>query len=236
MTLKLNDPAFLASSSGAGPAGFSNLLAWWKSDSFSLSDGTAIGGVGNEWLDQSGNVNHLTQAVAGARPLFKTNIFGSMPSIRFDGTDDELSMTSTLVIPVFTIIGIAAVSADSGLLGKSDNTFQIRIFRSGANVISYYDGVGDLVSDTFAIVSTDARMMTWRREADNDVLFRENKTDQSAGATSTLTIGLNRVGRLSYGQFLTGDIGEIVIYGAERTNAELDALYEGYFKPRWGLP
>src|SRR5437867_11547265 len=77
----------LASSSGPS---LNNIVVWWKADSLSLSDGTAIGDTGTEWVDQSGNGFTASQSTANRRPLFKINIFGSMPAVEFDGVNDML--------------------------------------------------------------------------------------------------------------------------------------------------
>lgn len=53
--------------------------------------------VGNEaiktWFDQSGNTNDLTQATAASQPLLTRNIVNTLPVARFDGSDDEMSLS-----------------------------------------------------------------------------------------------------------------------------------------------
>src|SRR5206468_584290 len=53
------EPAAAAS----GPS-LPNMVVWWKADSFSLSDGTAVGNTGTEWVDSSGNGFTATQATS----------------------------------------------------------------------------------------------------------------------------------------------------------------------------
>lgn len=231
------------------PSSFGNMEAWWKADSFALADSTAIGGGGNEWQDQSANNRDGTQATAGARPLFRTNIFGSMPSVRFDGTDDFLQFTSDIVFAggspagEFTIIlvGKSLNGADSEILGHEVNNIQIRVNRAGADVASMFVQVGspELISTAFGSALTNTKMIVWRRSqiptADSGA-FRENKTARgdSPGMTSQYT--LQRIGKTSFGGFPNWDIGELVIYSQGLTDANLDALYDTYFQARWGLP
>jgi hypothetical protein len=53
------------------------------------ADGQTVGYV----ADKSGNARHATQATAGSRPLYKTNIQNGKSVARFDGTDDHLAFS-----------------------------------------------------------------------------------------------------------------------------------------------
>lgn len=231
------------------PASFGNMEAWWKADSFALADNTAIGGGGNEWQDQSVNNRDGTQATAGARPLFRTNIFGSMPSVRFDGSDDFLQFTSDIVFAggapagEFTIIlvGKSLNGADGEILGHETDNIQIRVNRAGASVVSMFNAAGspELISTAFSSALTNVKMIVWRRSqipgADSGA-FRENKTARGTSPGMTSQYTLQRIGKTSFGGFPNWDIGELVLYSQGLTDANLDSLYDGYFKPRWGLP
>jgi hypothetical protein len=46
----------------------------------------------NIWNDQSGNGNHATASSAAARPTYVTNSVNTIPSLDFDGTNDELQV------------------------------------------------------------------------------------------------------------------------------------------------
>lgn len=89
MKLTLRDVAFLAGVPAVtGPPG-SGLVARWEADGITgLNDGDPV----SSWPDQSGSGKTATGS-GSTRPLFKTNIFGSKPAVRFDGTDDELVFT-----------------------------------------------------------------------------------------------------------------------------------------------
>lgn len=51
-----------------------------------LSDGDAVG----SWPDDSADGNDASQSTVGRKPLYKTNIIGSNPVVRFQGGDDSL--------------------------------------------------------------------------------------------------------------------------------------------------
>jgi hypothetical protein len=63
--------------------------AFLRADTLSVADGTAVSSV----ADTSGGVA-WTQATGTRQPLFKTNIFGTKPALRFDGVDDFLNRTA----------------------------------------------------------------------------------------------------------------------------------------------
>jgi hypothetical protein len=70
-------------------------------DSTTLFDATsggslvaADGGVAR-WEDKSGNARHATQGTSANRPLRKTSVQGSKDVLRFDGSNDSLSIPSS---------------------------------------------------------------------------------------------------------------------------------------------
>jgi hypothetical protein len=87
---------------GFTPASISG-LQWWldASDAATLYDATsggslvaADGGVAR-WEDKSGNARHLTQSTSGSRPTRKTAIQNSRAVLRFDGSNDSMSVPSS---------------------------------------------------------------------------------------------------------------------------------------------
>jgi hypothetical protein len=85
------------------PGGVGSGLQLWldASDSATLFDATtggslvaADGGVAR-WEDKSGNSRHMTQGTAGSRPARKTAIQGGRDVLRFDGSNDFISVASS---------------------------------------------------------------------------------------------------------------------------------------------
>jgi hypothetical protein len=78
------------------------LQAWYDaSDASTLFDATtggslvaADGGVAR-WEDRSGNGRHFTQSTSGSRPLRKTAIQGGKAVLRFDGSNDFMSVANS---------------------------------------------------------------------------------------------------------------------------------------------
>ena len=73
------------------PTDIANCKFWVDASHITgLNDGDTV----TTWNDLSGQGNHITQATAGYKPIYKTNIINGKPAVRFDGTDDILSVTS----------------------------------------------------------------------------------------------------------------------------------------------
>ncbi len=106
--LTFGDQAFLARAAQdwnpAYPLGLSGLNGWWKADSFNGEvDGQLVGSVAKPWVNLGGGGN--AQRVSPACN-YKTNIIGSMPVVRFDGSNlgNPLAFTEVTYAGDFTIL------------------------------------------------------------------------------------------------------------------------------------
>src|SRR5690242_121198 len=74
------------------------LVGWYKADGTLWQDSARTTPVVansdpvGAWDDASGNNNHLLQATAGKRPLYKVNILGGKPAVLFDGLGTFVSI------------------------------------------------------------------------------------------------------------------------------------------------
>lgn len=224
------------------PSDFGGLAAWWKADSLSLSDGDPI----STWTDSSGNGKDAT-ATLTTRPLYKTNIFGSMPAVRFDGSNDffsfsDINLGNFLTNPVFTLIHVGTQTADSILIGFSATNMQLgRVNYTGNTLkVAVYFGTATDISDDFGSAFSNLKMTTIRQASANGTgKFRENKTARREGWSEDASIGTanaNLIGKASFGNNIAGDIGELCLWNVSLSDTDVDCMYDGYFKPRWGLP
>ncbi len=95
---------------GFAPSDLSNLSLWLKADSLGLTDGASV----SSWTDSSGNNHNATQVTTNAQPIFKTNILGGKPVIRFDGINDELSESLSVSNTNYTVFLVAKSTASAG--------------------------------------------------------------------------------------------------------------------------
>ena len=118
------------------PGGISSNLSLWLKDNVAVT----ISGVGapalvTDWFDQSGNSHNLT-SISGERPEFVNNEINFHNVLDFDGTDDQMTNTSTpLASGVSDELNIFAVSVEqvrqqSALFSLNDGVTTGRILAS----------------------------------------------------------------------------------------------------------
>jgi hypothetical protein len=145
------------------------------------ADGDPVGKV----LDKSGNGNHLVQATAGSRPLYKTS--GGLSWLLFDGVDDSLAASFTLAQPFDRISAIrqvtwatgvllAGTAFQAGYLYQTDFTPRLRLY-SGSNG-PFTDGVA-VGSD--AVITERHNGASSRLAANNDAYATGDAGSASAG-------------------------------------------------------
>lgn len=133
--------------SGFTPQDVSGLVAWYDpsdlssmfQDSAMTTPVTANNDPVGAIRDKSGNGNHLLQATAANRPLYKTS--GGLSWLEFDGTNDSLADTFTAVAQPFDRVSafrlITAAPTDY-IIGAADD-FCI-LGNDGTNLFMYANG------------------------------------------------------------------------------------------------
>ena len=137
--------------------------AWYDpsdlSTLFQLSNGTVPVTANNDPVgymgDRSGNVNHLIQATAGARPLYKTS--GGLSWLEFDGVDDFLKDLFTLNQPCDRVIAFQQISwAPADTLWDGGVLNSCRIYQDDAGLspeLTTYAGANVALADE--LIATD---------------------------------------------------------------------------------
>lgn len=232
MSHKLLNPGFLGALGSVSvlPSDFATLQTWWKADSLSLADGTAVGDTGTEWLDETANNKDLTQGTAADRPVFKTAIVGAKPVIRFADSSDFLSFTSTTLSSDWTVMCVVGgISAEADLLKNSGGTREVNIFTGGVNKTGFYNGSTTQSGNVLAVSAASFRHLSWRKNA-TAVNLNENKS-HGGTLTNEASLVMDRIGP---GAVM--DLAELCVWSTYISDNNLVSLYDNYFKPRWGLP
>ncbi|MBN1207271.1 MAG: right-handed parallel beta-helix repeat-containing protein [Myxococcaceae bacterium] len=101
-------PAVNITVASGGGVPTSGLQLWLKGDVGVNLNGSTV----SQWLDQSGNARHATQASASSQPTYLSADIHGMPALRFDGLNDFL----TFNLPVNNLTGMTLflVSAATG--------------------------------------------------------------------------------------------------------------------------
>lgn len=220
--------------SSATPDSVGTPFRWYDAGTYLLDDDDPIS-TSDPWVDQSSNLSNATPT-AGNEPVFKTNIFGSRPAVRLSGQKRLTLDSGVIILSDFTILAVAKVNGDSIWMSRNGINRQVRAFRSSVNNLSINTSGGtEVASGTLNVAATDGRMIGYRRASGTGVAdFFENSTN-FAGGDNIFTIDLDQIGIIDGGP-LNIDIGEMVIYDSVLSTANIQLLYNDYFKPRFVLP
>lgn len=260
--------AALATWTNFTPASLTGLQLWLDaSDASTLYDATSGGslvaadGAVARWEDKSGNARHATQGTSANRPARKTAIQGGKDVLRFDGSNDFLSLPSSTATFKFlhssdhTIFVVfentndsyaALVSTSTGsslsagaLLYAESNTVVNQVYRNvdGSFVITNASGQNFLPLG-FTVLSLVAKP-TDGTAANRSAIRKNggspvaNNSDTAAVNTGNATSDL-RIGAADGAGFVNGDIAEVIIYDTALSDADREAV-ENYLLAKWGI-
>jgi hypothetical protein len=203
------------------------------------ADTDPVGGI----TDKSGQANHAAQTTANARPLYKTNIQNSKSALRFDGTNDSLTVADAAGLEmdtdstVFLVVKNLTAEGNAGLVAK-DNTngvagpYGLLVDASGKPQLDR-PWIQAGVAATNAI-TTDAYVVM-AKVSGTTVTHRRNG---AANGTDTLAVGSTGNGSLfigvmdALGVFLAFDLCELLVYSAPVADADRD-LIESFLNTKW---
>lgn len=248
----------------------SGLQLWLDSaDATTLYDATSGGNLVSadgatvaRWQDKSGNGRHATQGTANARPLLKTSVFNSKNVIRFDGSNDFLSVPTssglnfgTSGFSVFISLRILRNSNNTtGILSKDDyagtNTYKGFLINRydtaggyGVETRNRVSGVGPSANARWnqTNILTNTSYM-FGAERDGRVcrffvngLQRSSATEASAvDLTNNVALTIAALNGFLPGQFANLDISEILIYNQVLTTSERTSV-QNYLNEKWAI-
>lgn len=226
------------------PKTLSGLTLWLAAHRLTgLNDGDAVG----TWPDLSGNGYDVTQATAGNKPLYKTNIFNGQPALLFDGTNSFMSNSAS---NPFTAGASRTVFVACKLLSSGVNTGSTFIcFRTTARSwvcqqyvdasnpgLFFTDGTGNNNS-----ISVNGLVFTFgiycmRGTAGAPGKFRLNGGNGVAASGNIIaeagTTGFFVGRRETTGGYMNGYIAEIIAYNSELSDANC-LLVERYLNAKY---
>ena len=202
------------------------------------------------WADKSGNGNNVIQSTATNQPTYQSSGINNKGSLYFDGNNflarnSALGLTGNPALTVFIVSNITSTSQSRVIhLGASTTPQQNIQFAADA---SYRFNNGSLIfaNDNFND-STDHIAMFRRATG---ATYGEGKfylDNIEATYTSVTNSGyilnmVNNVCRIGQGRdtgnnphFITGQLGEIIIYNKELTTVEANQIFT-YLKNKWGV-
>jgi hypothetical protein len=180
------------------------------------------------WEDQSGNGNDAVQATEGYRPLWKTNIVGSLPAIRFDGSNDYMDTALSGTQPI-TFFVVRSVST-SGSTFDSTNANRITLFNSGDSSQMYAGSTARI--DTTAGIKLFT--LTYNGASSEAYVFGRKKIGINPSTNSLGALRLGADNALNAASFITGDIYELLVYTGIPNDVTRTQI-ERYLAGKWGI-
>lgn len=225
------------------PNDLSGLKLWFRANTIvGLGDGEAV----QTWRDESGQGNDITQGTGAARPIYKTDILNGRPVVRFDGVDDYLEATSLgdmgSSVTIFVVVKLSSAGDTSqGLIeitnGSVNTGYSMPVLGSGLLIFRARDSAdrdtagGPARDDVFRIFTGIA--------VENDKVYHiVNNGPLVSGdnyTTNPNTLTTVGIGRLNVGGlWLNGDLGEIIVYDANKTVTERRSVIR-YLSDEWSM-
>lgn len=234
--LTLRDSAFIGGLSVEPPdIDTTNLGLWLKADvgckktgGSNCSDGDGV----ETWENQGGVVDAI-QTTGGFQPIFKTGILNGLPIVRFDGSDDTLSIVSsaetslTDTLTFFAVVKFNSIAVNNYLITKGVSIFNREYTMWVPNSPGLerwrYDGNFADFIETPVTVSAGV----WYRlyavsdatRNDRDLYINTTQYHSAPKMTASATAANAEFGYLS-----STDIAEAGLYSRGLTTAEISAL------------
>ncbi len=217
---------------GSSPIVDSSLKVWVKSN----AGITLNGGNVSAWADQSGLGNNASQGTAASQPLYVANAINGYPVLRFDGTDDYLSLPDMTMtdITVF-IVGKGTNGTFYGDLGGCGGGYPLRYFQTSGSqlrgysrdctnrVDKFYGNLGDTSNYFQGVYQTNGSTLNVKYNGTtNTTTYADFTADDLTGYAPTIGTG----GGYIAGYYLTGDIAEVIVYNRTLSASEISIVQE----------
>lgn len=191
-----------------------------------VSGGSAVAenGAIARWQDKSGNSNHATQSTSGFRPL---RVAGG---VRFDGTDDRMSLTSNLTSTDYAFFGVLKKRLSGNamfvLANSAATAGYVYTDFSDGNIYFTNGVIGRSTSGSGNNLSTVI--------VSHDNFLHRNGTSLSLTSAANTGATINMVGaRPSTSSYANADFYEL-IFGPQSL-IRWAFWFEGYFAHKYGL-
>lgn len=221
------------------------LALWFAADALHYENNESV----SLWEDQSPTVNEATSAndaqqlMLAAQPTLIEGAINGLPAVRFDGVDDCLHLSSSMLNTAGTLFCVSKKN-DDGTLGT------VVLFASG---LSLYQNLGPgwgVFADAdvcYGPMGSDYKLTTALIRAANDIDLVEsgdggsliNSTDGVAFGHDyeISTIGASQsaaIGAEFAEHYLSGDVAELIFFDRALSTEEREAV-EDYLMSKYAL-
>lgn len=236
-----------------------SMKLWLKADAGVYKDAGVTLAVNNDtvqqWSDQSGNANNFIQAAtSGPRPTYKTAIVNGQPVLRFAGAQSLATSSAALSTMlgtsggghIFVVFNAASYANGDPVWSEANSRAGVYMLATTSaptqNGFTAFNTSSSVqASITQALAAATWACVEWIHSGTPDTLTNAVSGQKSSGTTSGATdaTGVMAVAkRFDVGQFLTGDVAEVMVFNAELTRTYvaggLDEVQE-YFQRKYGF-
>lgn len=236
--------------SAFSPLQYSPALWFDASDASTISES---GGAVSQWDDKSGNGRDAVQASGGAQPTTNSVTIGGKNALSFDGADYLTipDFSYTLTGQTIFVVAQTSLTTEQHLFTHYDTGGNQRgwtlFASSGSNLLAHgvsTDGTSGAlvnVTSTPTTIGSNDRVLATRWAASDTDIYLDGTAATTGGAgaasmynsTAALAIGARFIGG-SAATFLTGKVGEVLLYDAALSDDDLAAV-NSYLTSKWGI-
>lgn len=228
------------------PVQIPNCALWL--DAADTSTITQVAGAVSQWNDKSGNGNNVTQPTGANKPVTGTTTINGVNGIAFDGTASFMLLPNGLytipngnntVLIARTATFAPSAGASKRLLnaqdGGSNRYFLGSSNPSGTSFFNYTNGVNG-TAVTGANFSSSPAIEAFVRSGVNETAYINGTGGQTNALATSFTATQFNLGcqTTSANNPFQGPVGEILLYNAALTAAQLDAA-GSYLAAKWGI-
>ncbi len=226
---------------GNTPGLSNNLASWYKADAGTFFDSgctspASAGGAMRCWADQSGNNHHATMSDGSRLPTYQTNVSNGYSAVRFDNSNDGLSIDGNLSLAapytVFSVFNTAFPNETGRALDGGTNGWFLGLEWTGfAHRLSYY--AGGYVGTVWPVTANQFYLTAAQNNGSASTFWID---DQSIGSNNSVT----PPGTLGFGSAglgfrpLGGDIVETLVYSTALSTVDQQRI-ETYLALKYGL-
>lgn len=245
---------------GFTPASLTGLIGWYKSDAGVYVDaGSTLATNGQtvqQWNDQSGVGNHLSQATSARRPTYTTGLLNGLPGIVFvvanvqwianqaialGGTTASAFVVAKTPSPGTNADRVVTFTATGQGLDFNNTGSGIFLFSASSTSISGYRNSGALSNGT--VVANTFMQLGSIYDGTNNTVYLGGTAQTPVANTSTFAatgaLGIGGgvqtpPGSTSGDSTMDGTICEIVFTNTALSSGDRSSL-NSYFTSRWGV-
>lgn len=233
-------------------SGIKNLVVWYETsstESFIASE-AVDGSTVSIWYDinpQTTVKNNITQSTTANKPKYYENVFGGIPSVRFDGVNDgvngdylsfDFSNLSNTNFTIFVVDKKVGINNNYSMFFSGSGSLILGYV--GANNILFSSPGGDIyytgdttpgrVSKihTFLLSSTTGKKYWLNGGKNPDSSNSSQKTLVSSSSTN------NAIGSYKTAYPYGGDIAEVIMFNRDLTTEERQSI-EDYLSKKYSI-